>query len=918
MEKHHACLNTKAIIEYFQEHFPALVPALLTDLHPEIDLLDNPQEFLCDINNWVSSEVVVRLFDRARKLSGDPEIAFKIGQFAVTQQRFGYVQQILTRALATPRRALMRLQALSDKFNRNKTLEVIFLGRRQAILRFRYFRHLSASPDFCLYNKGILTAMKGFWGLPAGALEETRCFFRGDEYCEYHCRWEERGRLRRWLTRIFLPWRLLQETIQELERDKEILRRKYDEVHHLNLQLKDKMQQLLSLPQTCMTALQGNDLKGLVQVSLNFLLKMAKLDRALLFLAREDQDRLDLLGSIGLESDTLRILQTINLNRKDLEAWYQRVSPLGEAYWYPGELLGAELQPLADLFHPRNFLLAPMYGREQKFLGVIYADCRQPEKLAPDPDRDLILNFLQQLSLAIDSSLTQRQLEMSERRYRELVENAYEGIALLDADGVIRFANPRLIEILMTPEPVGQEIRKFFTLESRKILTSMLALNRQGQVAQRELSLRGEGKNQLIVLASSVPVKEDQQYSGSFLILHEVTKLKQMEQRLLQQQKLTAITTLAEGWARSIQEVLNNLLILNSLLLSEVEAASPLFADLKQMEDELQRGWELVERLQSFGRTRFQPRPTDLNLLLEKIVKLCRFTHKHLRFRLELQPGLPPALLDTAQIEPLFLRLLQINKPSPQPQEVLLTTEAVTLTEEFCQPYQRLPGEYLYLSLQLPPGHTGLDTQDLIFTPFVTGLAAGSEQFADLMSIYSIVRNHQGIIEVDTTKEGITIHLYFPVVKEKIPEPRQPVPNFVRGSGTILLVDDDQQVRALGQRLLQRLGYQVIVVAGGREAIDYLKSHPKEVDLVILDLILPDLSGRETFYRLRELDPDLKILIYSAYSLDEEVHQLLEKGAVGFLQKPYRLAVLSQKIASILGQYPSASAGVEQPAPARL
>lgn len=916
MEKHHSCLNTRVIIEYFQDHHPDLLTPLLENLHPEIDILDRPREFLTDINNWVSSDVVVRLFEKARRLSGDERIAFKIGQYAVTHQRFGYVQRIITRAFGTPRRALARLQAISDKFNRNKVLEVVFRGRRQALVRYKYFRHLPHSPDFCLFNQGILTAMQGFWGLPAGRLVENRCFFKGDDYCEYLCEWDEPHLFRRWLKRIFLPWRLLQETILELEQDKEALKRKYDEVHHLNLQLKEKMGQLLSLPQACITALTTIDLKGLVQITLNFFLRLAKFDRALLFLLDEATERLELVGAVGLEGsllDQLQALGSSGLEAAELLALSQEVmEPLLVVEEPAASALSQH--PLLAILHPRMVLVAPIAGRTGK-IGVIYADRQRPAGTAVEIDRDLILNFLHQLALALDSALSQRRLAMSERRYRDLVENAYEGIGLLDAEGRIKYANPRLTELLQEPQPGGRELRSFFGGDSRKLISTMLALNRQGQVAQRELTLTGKGKT-AIVIASSVPIFEDKRYVGSYTILHEVTRLKQVEQRLLQQQKMAALATLTEGWARSLNQILNNIMILTSLLLADADPAQGAYGDLKQIEQEVQKGVELVERLQSLGRVQFQPRAADLNLLLDKVVKLCRFTHKHLRFRLELAPELPPACMDVAQIEPVLIRVLHwIKADTDRPQEVIISTELVHLSEDFCQLHQRLPGPYLYLALQAPGWQPLNEIQDLIFTPFVTGMAPGSGQLGDLSSIYSIIKNHQGIIEADqSARDGFALHLYLPVAKERATEPAKPSSQFVRGSGTILLVDDDDQVRSLGRRLLQRLGYQVIPAASGQEALEAVRTHPGQIDLVVLDLIFPDISGREVFYQLRQADPNLKILIYSAHSLDEEVHQMLERGAIGFLQKPYRLAALSQKIAALLGlpaQPPPTQAAVE-------
>jgi DNA-binding NtrC family response regulator len=151
---------------------------------------------------------------------------------------------------------------------------------------------------------------------------------------------------------------------------------------------------------------------------------------------------------------------------------------------------------------------------------------------------------------------------------------------------------------------------------------------------------------------------------------------------------------------------------------------------------------------------------------------------------------------------------------------------------------------------------------------------------------------------------GTTFHIYLPVSKRAIiPQEPQSL-HFIRGSGTILLVDDEEPVRTIGTRILERLGYKVILASTGQEALNLVQHRHEPIDLVVLDMVMPGLSGRETFYRLKEIDPGVKVLLYSAHSMDEEVHLMLENGALGFIQKPSRIAALSQKIAEMLGGRP--------------
>jgi len=247
MEKHHSCLNTRAIIEYFQEHAPQQVSRLFTGLGPEIDNLAEPQNFLMEINNWVSSDVVIKMFENAREVSGEDDIAFKIGFDSAARKKLGYIQRIILFAYRNPRRSLRRVQKINDKFNRNKSIELLNTTRDSASIRLHWFENIAATVDFCLFNKGIYTGIPTIWNLPPAILDEPKCYFKGDECCEYHFKWIKRYSLKDSFLNILVPWRALNYTIDELEKDKELLKKKFTEIHVLNIELNEKLTQLLQL-----------------------------------------------------------------------------------------------------------------------------------------------------------------------------------------------------------------------------------------------------------------------------------------------------------------------------------------------------------------------------------------------------------------------------------------------------------------------------------------------------------------------------------------------------------------------------------------------------------------------------------------------------------------------------------------------
>ena len=448
MEKHHSCINTRAIIEYFQENLPHTVPQLFEGLCPEIEGLPNPQEFLMEINNWVSSDVVSQMFKTAKKLSNNNGIPFKIGFEAAARKKLGYVQRIIMFAHKNPRSTLKRVQAINDKFNKNKTIELVETTHDSAIIRLRWFHDIPANIDYCLFNQGIYSGLPTVWNLPPAILEEHKCYFKGDDYCEYHIKWQKTSYLKETLLKILLPWRALGYTIEELERDKELLKKKFDEVHRLNIQLKEKIDQLICLQETSTVALSVLNLERLVEVTLRLLTNSAKLDRAGIFLLDESKEVLELTYAVGVDPELLERFKNYQIPVSKVDNVIARVAMTGIPVVIqdvPRSKLNMN-NLLIQFFKPKAFILAPLTVRG-KVIGVLMADRIHQDAAISLGDKDFIVGFANQIAIAMENAQLYRRLEVSERKYRELVENAHEGIWIIDDKGVIKFVNRRMREI---------------------------------------------------------------------------------------------------------------------------------------------------------------------------------------------------------------------------------------------------------------------------------------------------------------------------------------------------------------------------------------------------------------------------------------------------------------------------------------
>jgi CheY-like chemotaxis protein len=211
------------------------------------------------------------------------------------------------------------------------------------------------------------------------------------------------------------------------------------------------------------------------------------------------------------------------------------------------------------------------------------------------------------------------------------------------------------------------------------------------------------------------------------------------------------------------------------------------------------------------------------------------------------------------------------------------------------------PGRYVRLNVT--DTGSGMDAATLkrIFDPFFTTKTGGRGSGLGLASVYGIVSNHHGAIDVASEiGNGTTFTIYLPATaKVPLRHQRQTLQP-LRGHETILLVDDEDEILKVGRLMLLKLGYRVLLAAGGREALDVYRRKQSEIDLVILDMIMPGMSGSDTFDQLRTMNPDVKVLLASGYSLNQRANQILARGCDGFLQKPFDLPVLSQKLRCML------------------
>ena len=340
------------------------------------------------------------------------------------------------------------------------------------------------------------------------------------------------------------------------------------------------------------------------------------------------------------------------------------------------------------------------------------------------------------------------------------------------------------------------------------------------------------------------------------------------------------------------------------------EKGDPDLGRLAEIEKAARRASELTRQILSFSRkVESKLRPVDLNQSVLQVQKLLKRTiPKMIGIELHLQEGLKAINADPAQVEQAMMNFgVNARDAMPGGGRLIIETENVTLDEEYCKTHLgAVPGEYVLLTISDTGCGMDRETLEHIFEPFYTTKETGTGTGLGLSMVYGIVKSHGGYINCYSNPgDGTTFRIYFPAFEAgnvahgaKI-EHEEDLP---RGSETILLVDDEKFLRDLGKEMLERVGYRVLMANKGEMAIEIYKEKREGISLVILDLIMPGMGGRKCLEELLRIDPEVKVIIASGYSINGPAQESLDAGAKGFISKPYELRKMLDAVRKVLNQ----------------
>ncbi len=495
----------------------------------------------------------------------------------------------------------------------------------------------------------------------------------------------------------------------------------------------------------------------------------------------------------------------------------------------------------------------------------------------------------------------------AEKLYRSLIQSSADAIIMYDLEGRAEYVSPVFTEIFgwTMDEIKGKRIP--FVPDSEKEATMAIIndLVQNGTPCHGFETKRFTKDGYLLEVSISASRYEDHTGKplGMLVMIRDITERKRLQAQLQQAQKMEAIGTLAGGIAHDFNNLLMGIQGNVSLMLLDMDESHPYFERLKSIEDQIQSGSKLTNQLLGYARQgKYEIEPLDLNEIVKETSETFGRTKKQIMIHHTLADELFAIEGDKSQLEQVLFNIyVNAWQAMPRGGELFIETRNTTHEELKDKVYKVKPGNYVLLSIR--DTGVGMDekTQERIFDPFFTTKEMGHGTGLGLASVYGIVKGHGGYIDVESKKgQGATFLIYLPATSKRVSQKRRSQEIMKKGKETVLLVDDEEHITEIGKELLEAMGFHAIIARNGEEAISLYKQHKDEVDLVLLDMVMPKMGGKEVFNKLREIDPEVKVLLSSGYSLDGEAKEIMSLGCCGFIQKPFRLNDLMEAIKKVL------------------
>lgn len=531
-----------------------------------------------------------------------------------------------------------------------------------------------------------------------------------------------------------------------------------------------------------------------------------------------------------------------------------------------------------------------------------------------------ILKDQEQLRIALSTALERQRKELFVKNYA--IHTSINGIIIANLAAKITYVNPAFLKMWGyggENDVLNTKLSDLWGPDQAKTIEGSLKRDNgwQGEVA----CTRQNGESFDVAISASLILDENSNPVGVMTSLIDVTQRHRLEAQFRQAQKMEALGQLAGGIVHDFNNLLTAISGYAQLELMDLPDTSPQYNDFLQIKIATDRGMDLTQELRMFTRQGSgNMEPLDPNEVIEETINILKRTFPpEIKIKLNLDPGLRPTKANPSQIVQMLMNLCVNARDAieilsedtrrgaggePVGGVITMQTENVDLDVFAASRYLNAkPGEYVCISVQDTGNGMSSKIMDRLFEPFFTTKGEKRGTGLGLAVVYGIVQTHSGFIDLQSQPgEGSTFKIYLPVNKDMKIQTKSAVysPNLTAGKGTVLVADDDNQVKDMVLRALEKSGYSVITAENGYEAMVKYQENRDVIDLVVLDMIMPQMSGRECLFQLRKINPSVKVLIMTGYTTGGSAEDLLEEGAARVIRKPFELQVFTEAVQSVI------------------
>ncbi|MGB5749292.1 MAG: ATP-binding protein [Desulfobacterales bacterium] len=942
---------TKIYINYLKKNYPDINVDLVLN---EAGIANYEIE---DPAHWFTQEQQDRLHDILVSRTGNPNIAREAGRYATSSEGLGATKQYAL-GLMSPTAAYLLIEKIYVLMSRGADVKAKKIGANQVEISAIPRPGVNERPYQCENRSGQFESVARLFTEKFAQIDHPSCVHKGDNCCRYIITWAKSPKIHWTLARNYLllisaialpilyfalpylTWGVLalacafftvllsycsehyekKDLTRMIETQKEAAQ---DNIVESNIRYNNALM-VQEIGQATASIL---DIDRLLKTVAGVMEKRLDFDRGMIMLVNKEKTVLRYSAGYGQNRPEEEILRSTEFHLDNPESKGIFVVAIRDQQPFLIDNLG-EIQ---NTFSRRSSEIASRLGGqslicvpiiyEKESLGLLAVDNSKSSRPLRQSDMSLLMGVASQLAISIANAISFEQLHSSEKKYRELVENANSIILRLDKNGNIIFFNEFAQRLLgySEEEILGKNAERIILpppglnrLSFNKLSASLQKDPERPVVSENQAKTRAGGKVWIAWTYKSI-FNDAGRYTEILCIGNDITKLKwasqekeELQIQLQRAQKMEAIGTLAGGVAHDLNNILSGIVSYPELLLMDLKEDSPLRKPILTIQKSGEKAAAIVQDLLTLARRGVEA--TEV-VNLNSIVSEYLYSPEHARLELNhpnitVEQNLDQNLLNILG-SPVHLSKTVMNIVSNAAEAMLDGGKIIITTENRHMDKVKNGFDEIdkgdYTTLIIEDTGIGISTEDMerIFEPFYTKKTMGrSGTGLGMAVVWGAVKDHRGYIDIRSTEgKGTEITLYFPVTRRVFSQEAEmaSIQDFMGRGESILVVDDIKEQRQIATEMLKKLGYSVTTMSSGEKAVKYLQNHT--ADLLVLDMIMgPGMDGLDTYKKILEINPGQKSIIASGYSESARVKEAQHWGAGTYVRKPYLLKKIGRAI----------------------